>query len=215
MKRVVLALAVLAAATPALAQSTTDRLPRVAFDIHGVTVGLPSAEGWVPPVGADTPLPGRAWGVAGGGHVYLVKLGITTLGVGASVIIGKATSAPVTTTEGAPTTGSVTTQATHLSPQVSFNFGHKLGWSYLSAGYGVSKVTSTASAFGTTPAIAAPEGWYPAINFGGGARWFMKPHLGAGFDVRFTKLSSRETTAAQAGAKRTQVFSIGVGITIQ
>mgnify|MGYP003477394202 CR=1 FL=1 len=61
MKLVVLAVAVLAAATPALAQSTSDPLPRVAFDIHGVTVGLPTAEGWVPPVSADTPLPGRAW----------------------------------------------------------------------------------------------------------------------------------------------------------
>jgi Outer membrane protein beta-barrel domain len=216
MRLVVLALAVLAGATPALAQSTSDPLPRVAFDIHGVTVGLPTAEGWVPPVSADTPLPGRAWGVAGGGHVYVARLGFATLGVGASVTMGKATSDPLTdATTGAPTTASVTTQATHLSPQLSFNFGHKLGWSYLSAGYGVSKVTSTSTAFGTTPAMAAPEGWNPAINFGGGARWFMKPHLGAGFDVRFTKLSSRETTATQAGAKRTQVFSIGVGITIQ
>ena len=34
-------------------------------------------------------------------------------------------------------------------PQLSINFGHKLGWSYLSAGYGATKVTSSIDAVGT------------------------------------------------------------------
>ena len=54
-----------------------------------------------------------------------------------------------------------------------------------------------------------------SINFGGGARWFMKPHLGASFDVRWIKLSSRSATATLPAAKRTQMWNISAGISIQ
>ncbi|MDP3718472.1 MAG: hypothetical protein Q8T13_11970 [Acidobacteriota bacterium] len=206
---------------PAAAQ-TPERLPWFAIDLHGGLVGLPTAEGWVPTVPEVTPLPGRAWGVAGGATVYPLKLGIMTLGLGVSMHTGKSTSDALTstTTSGTtettvPTTTIVTTQITSLLPQVSINFGHKLGWSYLSAGYGRSKVASSAEAFGTQPAQAVPEAWNGAINFGGGARWFMKPHLGAGFDVRFTKLGSRGATETLPSAKRTQMVTISVGISIQ
>ena len=76
-------------------------------------------------------------------------------------------------------------------------------------------MTSSADAVGTTPAIEVPEAWNSALNFGGGARWFMKPRLGAGFDVRFVKLGSRSATATMPAAKRTQMWNISVGISIQ
>jgi hypothetical protein len=95
------------------------------------------------------------------------------------------------------------------------NFGRKSGWSYLSAGLGRSKVTSRADAVGTTPAQVVPEAWNSALNFGGGARWFMKPRLGAGFDMRFVKLASRSQTATLPSAKRTQMWTISVGISLQ
>ena len=102
-----------------------------------------------------------------------------------------------------------------MLPQLSINFGHRLGWSYLSAGYGRSKVASSSAAFGTAPAQTVAEAWNSAINFGGGARWFMKPHLGASFDVRFTKLGSRAPTATVPSAVRTQMVTISIGISIQ
>jgi hypothetical protein len=43
----------------------------------------------------------------------------------------------------------------------------------------------------------------------------MKPHLGAGFDVRFVKLGSRAATDTLPSAKRTQMWSISAGISIQ
>ena len=221
MRRVWLVLLVLAAAAPASAQNV-ERLPWFAADLQGAWVGLPTAEGWVPRVSAPTPLPGRAWGVAGGATAYPLKWGVMTLGLGVSMHTGKSTSDALTSTTGSgatektvPTTTTVTTQITSLLPQLSINFGHKLGWSYLSAGYGKSKVVSSSEKFGTTPAQTVPEAWNAAINFGGGARWFMKPHLGAGFDVRFTKLSSRGETAVLPSAKRTQMLTISVGISIQ
>lgn len=203
---------------PASAQ--TERLPWFAVDAQGSWVSLPTAEGWVPVVPDGTPLPGRAFGLAGGATVYPLKTGIITWGFGVSMHSGKGTSnplmsAPTATAPSVPTTTTVTTQITSMLPQVSINFGHKLGWSYLSAGYGKSKVASSSEAFGTTPAQTVPESWNGAINFGGGARWFMKPHLGASFDVRFTKLGSRGATEILPAAKRTQMVTISVGISIQ
>ena len=151
---------------------------------------------------------------------YPLKLGIMTLGLGLSMHSGKSTSAPLMSTATAtkpavPTTTAVTTQITSLLPQVSINFGHRLGWSYLSAGVGRSKVVSSSEAFGTLPTQEVPEAWNSALNFGGGARWFMKPHLGAGFDVRFTKLGSRAAADGLPAAKRTQMLTISIGISIQ
>ena len=221
MRRAVLMLiGTLAAAAPCAAQAS-EPLPRFAIDLYGVWAGLPTSAGWVPPVAADTPLPAKGFGVSAGGYMYLVRFGLATLGAGASVLMAQGQGQPkapisatgTTTTRAA--TAIVTTRTTSVSPQLSLNFGHRLGWSYLSAGYGVTKVDSTSTAVGTTPAMTAPDGWNPALNFGGGARWFMKDHLGAGFDVRWNKLSSRATTATVPGAKRTQLFSIAIGITLQ
>jgi len=210
------------AAAAQVSAQTAERLPWFAVDLQGAWVGLPTAEGWVPAVPADTPLPARGWGLAGGATVYPLKLGIMTLGLGVSMHTGKSTSTALTSTTTigtiettVPTTTVVTTQITSLLPQVSINFGHQLGWSYLSVGYGRSKVASSADAFRTTLAQTTPEAWNAAINFGGGARWFMKPHLGASFDVRFTKLGSRAATETLPAAKRTQMVTISVGISIQ
>jgi hypothetical protein len=210
----------LCVASSAMAQ-TRERLPWFAIDLHAATVGLPQAEGWVPVVSADTELPGRNWGVSAGGTVYPLRAGLFTFGVGASMITGKSESQSLTITSGSGSTATtrvtpvVHTAITSLVPQVSINFGRKLGWSYISAGLGRSKVTSFSDAVGSTPGTEVPEGWSQALNFGGGARWFMKPHLGAGFDVRFVKLGSRSATAALPAAKRTQMWNISAGISIQ
>lgn len=213
-------LLMLLASTPALAQNE-ERLPWFAVDLHGASVGLPTAEGWIPLVSADTPVSGRALGVAAGATVYPVRFGIVTLGLGASISAakGKGESLTITTGSGASATTRVTpivrTQVLNLVPQLSLNFGRRLGWSYLSAGLGRTRVTSSADAVGTTPQTLVPESWNQALNFGGGARWFMKPHLGAGFDVRFVKLGSRGASGSIPSAKRTQMITFSAGISIQ
>lgn len=215
MKPAAVLLVVLAAA-PAAAQNS-ERLPWFVVDAYAATVGLPQAEGWVPAVAADSKFPGRAWGVSIGATVYPFRAGIFTFGVGGSLIAGKGTGESLTLTSGSTTrvTPVVHTSITSLVPQVSLNFGRKLGWSYLSAGMGRSKVTSFSEAVGSTPGIEVPEAWNQALNFGGGARWFMKPRLGAGFDVRFVKLGSRSATGMLPAARRTQMWNISAGISIQ
>ena len=211
---------ILLISVPAFAQ-TNERLPWFAIDLHAASVGLPTAEGWIPEVSADTEVPGRAFGVAGAITAYPFRLGIMTIGFGAglSTAEGAGESLTIVTGSGATATTRETpivrTGVINLTPQVSINFGHKLGWSYLSAGIGRTKVDSSADAIGTTPQMVVPSTWNQALNFGGGARWFMKPRLGAGFDVRFVKLSSRGAEGDVPSARRTQTITFSAGISIQ
>jgi hypothetical protein len=202
------------ASFPAAAQ-TRERLPWFAIDLHAASVGLPTAEGWIPvPVLGDTPLPGRGFGVAGGVTAYPFKLGIVTFGFGVTMSAGKGKGEAL-----AIPTGSVTpvfrTQALNIIPQVSINFGHRLGWSYLSAGVGTTRIGASADATATLPQVILPDTWNQALNFGGGARWFMKPRLGASFDVRFVKLGSRAASGNVPSARRTQMVTFSAGISIQ
>jgi hypothetical protein len=208
-------------AVPAAAQ-TDQRLPWFAVDLHGASVGLPTAEGWIPvPVIGDTPLPGRGFGLSGGAAVYPLKLGIITLGAGMSISTAKGTGESLTITTGSGesavtvVTPIMRTSVLNILPQLSINFGRKFGWSYLSAGLGRTRVTSSADAVGATPQVIVPATWNQAINFGGGARWFIKDHLGAGFDVRFVKLGSRAASGAIPAARRTQMITFSAGISIQ
>lgn len=207
-------------ASPAAAQERKP-LPWFAVDLHAASVGLPTAEGWIPEVSRDTPVPDRAWGVSGAFTAYPLRLGLVTLGVGAafSTAQGKSDALESVTGSGATPTTRVTpivrTQVTSLVPQLSVNFGHKLGWSYLSAGLGRTKVDSSADASGTMPPIVVPAAWNAALNFGGGARWFMKRRFGAGFDVRFIKLGSRAAHGDIPSARRTQMITFSAGITLQ
>ena len=216
----VLAVVVLLLSAPAAAQTNTDRLPWFVVDAHAATVGLPQAEGWVPDLTGTPVFPGRNWGIAGGATVYPFRMGRMTIGVGASLIAGRGSADTVTVTGSGSTavetvTAVVHTAATSLAPQLSLNFGRRLGWSYISAGIGRTKVSSRSDAIGTTLGVTVPSAWNQALNFGGGARWFMKPRLGAGFDVRFVQLGSRSPTAVLASARRTRMWNISAGISIQ
>jgi opacity protein-like surface antigen len=237
-------LLVVATVTTATAQ-TKDPLPRFVVDAQGLFGGMPTTDGWVPAVPADTPIPGHGLGIGGGVHVYLLKLGLATFGIGGSAVMVRKAGSPLMTTAGVATTPAVTTSVTSVNPQISINFGHRLGWSYLSAGYSSAKVKSSSTAFttpppttpptttpptttpptttpppttpaNTIPAATAPEMWNPGFNYGGGARWFMKPHLAASFDVRFVQLSSRAATAQNpVFALRSKMVNFMVGISIQ
>jgi hypothetical protein len=223
MRALITLVVVVFAVTPSAAQPVDEPLPRIVADLHGRWGGLPSTAGWVPEVPTNTPIPNRGFGASIGGHFYPLRLGIFTFGLGASIIVaqGRGNPTEVVTASGSSSASTsiplpvVTTKTTSLVPQLSMNFGHRFGWSYLSAGYGPTRIDSTAAAVGTTPAVSAPDRWNPALNFGGGARWFMKRHFGAGFDLRFVKLSSRAATDKAAFAKRTQIVNLLVGVSVQ
>jgi len=198
---------------------TREPLPWFAVDLHAASVGLPTAEGWIPRSSENAPFPDRAWGFAGGATVYPLRIRLMTIGVGAmfSTAQGKSDSLEIIEGSGATATTRVTpitrTGVVSVLPQLSINFGHKLGWSYLSAGVGPTKVDSRDDY--PEARVSVPVIWSRALNFGGGARWFMKPRLGAGFDVRFVKLGSRGPSEGVPDARRTQMITFSAGITLQ
>jgi hypothetical protein len=139
------------------------------FDARGAVSGIPSSEAFVPPGGTVATVPSRGFGGSIGGHVYAIRIGPGRFGVGVDLTFVRGTSVDVKTT------------VSSIDPQLSFNFGTSDGWSYLSAGIGAARVSAD-------PA-GVSEG-VPSFNWGGGARWFLNPHFGIGFDIRVRMLSA-------------------------
>jgi hypothetical protein len=179
--------AVLACAPRASAQAPDPPGPWV-FDLRGATSGTPSDTAFFPPLPADTLVPSRGFGFEVGAHVYMLSLGPARIGLGASYLRARGT------------TDTVTTDVRTVAPQLSFNFGTTNGWSYLSAGLGRAWVRTTAEQ--VTGTAARESDAITAMNFGGGARWFLTSRLGVGFDVRWHRLESTPQAmllAASAG----------------
>lgn len=173
-RRLVLAL-VLALVTPvarAQAQSLNPGPPGpFVIDIRGVTSGVPSSEAFVTDDSGTATLATRGFGGDLGGHVYFTRVGPVRLGAGADLMFVRGTTDDVKST------------FTSIDPQLSFNFGTSDGWSYLSAGLGAASVKVEPG--GVSESVRV-------INWGGGARWFLGPHLGVGFDVRIRMLAAGE-----------------------
>ena len=100
-----------------------------------------------------------------------------------------------------------------LAPQLSFNFGTGHGWSYLSGGIGQSTGRSSRKDGADYP----PDRREPlkTINYGGGARWFIKPHLAFSFDVRFYAINPGTAVSTFPGSPRTTLLVIGAGVSIK
>ena len=205
-------------ASAAAQTAAPDRPGPYVVDLRGTTVSLPQDASVFPPVPSATAVPSRAWGLDVGAHVYLAQLGAARLGIGGTFVRARGTAAPSppATTAGSPapprTTPDVAALWTAVAPQVSFNFGSRAGWSYLSAGIGRAKLTTRASAFGTTPARLLDTGTRSTINFGGGARWFTKARLAFSFDVRFHMMGAGSGDTPAPGAT---VLAASVGLSLR
>lgn len=204
---------------PADAQ-TKEPIGRFVVDARGASAGVPTEPGWTPVVPADTQLPSRAIGVDIGAHVYVLRIRGAAIGIGGTWGFARGRTAPPEAPAGSTNrilqTPSVTTRTTTLAPQVSLNFGHSLGWSYLSAGLGRTRAESEAQAVtGTIQYMPRDSGWTKTINFGGGARWFVNDHLGVGVDLRWHKLSIVPGSDTHPGAPRASLLTAAVGIALK
>jgi hypothetical protein len=178
---------VLACAGRASAQAPDPPGPWV-FDLRGATSGLPSDTAFFPAVAVDTLVPSRGFGFETGAHVYLFSLGPARVGAGAAYVRARGTA------------DTVTANISTIAPQISFNFGSTNGWSYLGAGVGRAWVRTTVAQL--TGTAEQESGGLTALNFGGGARWFLTSHVGVGFDVRWHRLQGTPTAmlvSASAG----------------
>lgn len=194
-----------------------EPIGRFVVDAHGVSTALPTTAGWTPLVPARTVVPSRALGLDVGAHVYVLRFRGGALGVGGTWLTGRATQAPeaVAGTTAPPAQPEVTTRVSILSPQLSLNFGHSLGFSYLSAGLGRANVRSEATPLGAVSFAPRDVSGVKTLNFGGGARWFLNDHVGVGFDVRWYKLSLVPASATHPGAGRASLLAAGVGVSFK
>jgi hypothetical protein len=199
---------VVLAAGPAAAQTASPPGPWV-LDIRGVTSPVPTDAAFYPPL-ATAFVPSRGFGVDVGAHLYLFNLGLSRIGFGANLVGLRASAvAPVQVADGeasASTPQRVTLNMWMVAPQVSANFGSRDGWSYLSAGIGPTSVdTKTANVLPGRQ----ESGRLRSVNFGGGARWFIKPRLAFGFDLRAHQIAAGSVTP------KTTVFAVSAGLSVR
>ena len=203
--RFALVLSILIAASPAFAQEPPPKIGPFAVDLHATVPRFPTDDAALASSRGMNPeeLPGVGLGIQIGAHVYLFKWKAVTVGIGGEYAASRSSSTPP---EGQTGLRPATETFKTIAPQLSLNFGTGHGWSYLSGGIG----TSTWS--------IVPDGQEPGpvdtdrirtVNYGGGARWFAKPHLAFSFDVRFYQVDP------YLNSPRTTLLVIGAGVSIK
>jgi hypothetical protein len=196
----------------AAAAQARDPIAGVVVDVRAASARLPTGVGWTPVLPTGSLVPSRGLGLDLGAHVYAGRVGSARIGIGGNLLIARGSSLPG---ELATNVTEVRTSFTALAPQLSFNFGHRLGWSYLSGGAGPAKVGSTVTLVTTAAATTVHAPWGLAINYGGGARWFIKDRVAAGFDLRWYRLGTREAIGARPEAPGTTKLVINAGLSFR
>jgi len=140
-------------------------------------------------------LPSQALGGRLAATWYPFRLGPVTIGLGGAVALANTSR------------GGAEARFLSAAPQLSFNFGHRRGWSYVSGGISASRLTIAAA--GTSGGPRAQT-----IDYGGGARWFARDHLAFSFDLRFYAISPtfREAEFPARGRARMLVVSAGISL---
>jgi hypothetical protein len=156
-------------------------------------------------------LPGRAFGPVIGAHWYPVRLGLVTFGFGGEVMRARRGRTIDTGTEDEPAETTVNSRFSALSPQISFNFGSRDGWSYISGGIGWSTFTAERK----DRPLPDQESRSKTINYGGGARWFAKKHLALSVDLRFYAVNPQEATSTRPGFPRMTLTTFSVGAAVR
>lgn len=192
----VLALA-LCAAAPAAAQQAAPGAPPgpFALDVRYAMPSFNTGSALADPLGLRTDqLPGRGWGLLFGAHVYPLRSKRFSLGLGADLVRTSGSQKPDPEDETAATDPTIETRFNALVPQISLNFGTSRGWSYIGGGYAFIK-----RATGDVEADVPDGPRLMGIHYGGGARWFMSPHVAFSFDLRFYRIPEQTAEDATTG----------------
>ena len=214
MRRLAALLFCLALAAPAAAQQKEPIGPFV-LDLRGA-FGRHKAE---PSVATDlgvsaANLPTRTLGLVGGIHVYPLRSRRVTLGLGGNVVIARGSKSLEIVEDAGdePVQGpAVRRHFTTFSPEISLNFGHRNGWSYISGGmFGRSKLYLERE---QTPVSGAP--YRQTINYGGGARWFTRDHLAFSVDFRWYSVAEQVASTGIVAQPRTTLLVLSGGISIR
>ena len=149
--------------------------------------------------------PSTGLGFQAGAHLYLYRWRTITFGVGANFHTSVG-NRPAREDDLDPNGPTLRKKFTSFSPQLSFNFGGRDGWSYLSGGIGTSRLSLFPLSEGEPPPRSADT-----LNYGGGARWFVKDHLALSLDLRFYAISPLEPTDTEPGSPRMTIMVLNIG----
>jgi hypothetical protein len=204
---------VLAIAVPAAAQQN-EPIQKFVVDVRGA-FGRHKAE---PSVATELDvepgnLPTRTLGLSGGAHLYPLRAGHITFGIGGNVVFTRGSrSVDVEDAAGTVTTSpTVRRHFTTYSPEISLNFGHRNGWSYISGGmFGRSKLYLDRV---DDPATVTP--YRKTVNYGGGARWFTSNHVAFSVDFRWYSVDEQLATAGSVSQPRTTLLILSGGISLK
>jgi hypothetical protein len=167
---------------PSLARAQpAPTLPVFIFDVRAFYSGLGQDPITAAALGvAPTDLPNRGLGGMAGLHIYPIRSGGFAIGLGGEALLARGRSQPVAEDE-TPLGPPIEQRLRGLAASFSLNFGHREGWSYVTAGMGPLEFPT----FQDSAAPAEPAPRLMTLNYGGGARWFITSHVAFGFDIRF------------------------------
>ena len=194
---------------PSLARAQNNpTLPAFVADVRFFYAGLGQDTTTASSIGLSSEqLPNRGLGGWAGVHVYPFRGKGFALGLGGEGLIARGREEP-TAADGTPLGPPVQQRLRSLAGTLSLNFGHREGWSYVTAGMGPLQF---ATFQGDTPP-ADPPPQQLTLNWGGGARWFLTSHVAFGFDIRFYLTKAQEASALYAprDANRLLIMSAGL-----
>lgn len=202
-------------ALPARAQFSGP-LPVAVFDIRGFYSGLGQDSTTAADLGVDaSALPKRGLGGIAGLNFYLLRGRKVAIGLGAEGILARGRAQQKDATTGAPIGSPLTQHLRGVSGELSLNFGHRDGWSYVVAGMGPLAFSTRLPTIGTQTPATLPPPTQMTLNMGGGARWFAKKHLAFGFDFRIYQTRPEVPTIDYATRQRTKLTVLSAGIAIK
>ncbi len=204
----------LAMAVPAAAQQK-EPLPKFAADIRGMFARHKVEPDIAKGLGVDNAnLPVRSFGLVGGAHVYPLRGRTVALGFGGNIVLARGSRTLETKEDDVeqPTKGpTVRRHFRSFSPEISLNFGHRNGWSYISGGFfGRSKLYLDVA---DAPATDPP--YRKTLNYGGGARWFTAEHIALSVDFRWYSVAEQPATTGVVFQPRTTLLVLSGGIAIK
>ena len=214
MRRVSSALLIsLALAAPAAAQQKEPIGPFV-VDLRGAYGRHKTEPSVATELGVEPGnLPSRTFGIVAGAHVYPLRSSKVSLGIGGNMVWLRGSKTIETTASNGTTSTSPTVRRyfTTISPEISINFGHKNGWSYVSGGFfGQSKLYLDRA---DMPAGSMP--YRSTVNYGGGARWFNLQHVAFSVDFRWYSVKNQPATAGMIAQPGTTLLVLSGGVSFK
>ena len=214
MRRFVLSLAICLSFTASAFAQQKDPIQLFVVDVRGA-FGRHKAEPSVATELGVEPanLPSRTLGLSGGVHLYPLHLGHVTFGFGGNFVKTRASESLDVVDAAGNVTKSPTIRRhfTTFDPEISLNFGHRSGWSYISGGmFGRSQLFLERA---DDPATDTP--YRKTVNYGGGARWFTNNHIAFSVDFRWYSVDEQVATAGTVSQPRTTLLILSGGISLK